>query len=47
MPFTSGAEWEEWLEDHHALSDGVWIKMAKKDSGIESVRHSEALEIAL
>jgi uncharacterized protein YdeI (YjbR/CyaY-like superfamily) len=47
MPFSSGAEWEEWLEDHHAVADGVWIKMAKKDSGIESVRHAEAIEIAL
>src|SRR4051794_28210073 len=47
MPFSSGAEWEEWLEDHHAVADGVWIKMARKDSGIESVRHDEAIEIAL
>jgi uncharacterized protein YdeI (YjbR/CyaY-like superfamily) len=47
MSFTSPAEWEEWLDDHHAVSDGVWIRMAKKDSGIESVTHPEALEIAL
>jgi len=47
MPFSSGAEWEEWLEDHHAVADGVWVKMARKDSGIASVRHDEAIEIAL
>jgi uncharacterized protein YdeI (YjbR/CyaY-like superfamily) len=47
IPFASPGEWEEWLEDHHAVSDGVWIKVAKKDSGIESVSHPEALEIAL
>jgi uncharacterized protein YdeI (YjbR/CyaY-like superfamily) len=47
MPFASPVEWEEWLEGHHAASDGVWIKMAKQGSGIESVRHAEALEIAL
>jgi uncharacterized protein YdeI (YjbR/CyaY-like superfamily) len=47
LPFASPAEWEEWLEGHHAASDGVWIKIAKKDSGIESVSHPEALEIAL
>jgi uncharacterized protein YdeI (YjbR/CyaY-like superfamily) len=47
IPFASPAEWEEWLENHHAVSDGVWIKMAKKDSGIQSIRHPEALEIAL
>jgi uncharacterized protein YdeI (YjbR/CyaY-like superfamily) len=47
MPFASPAEWEEWLEDNHAASDGVWIKMAKKDAGIESVRYPEVLESAL
>lgn len=40
-------EWEAWLDDHHADSPGVWIKMAKKDSGIESVNHPGAVERAL
>src|SRR3954452_25318780 len=47
LPFPSAAEWEEWLEDNHAASEGVWIKMAKKGSGIESVRYPEVLETAL
>jgi uncharacterized protein YdeI (YjbR/CyaY-like superfamily) len=47
LPFASPAEWEKWLEDNHAVSDGVWIKMAKKDAGIESVRYPEVLESAL
>jgi uncharacterized protein YdeI (YjbR/CyaY-like superfamily) len=47
LPFASPAEWEKWLEDNHAVSDGVWIKMAKKDTGIESVRYPEVLESAL
>jgi uncharacterized protein YdeI (YjbR/CyaY-like superfamily) len=47
MPFASPAAWEAWLEDHHAESDGVWIQIAKKGSGIESISHPEALEIAL
>ena len=45
--FASAAEWERWLEDNHALGDGVWIKMAKKGAGIESVRYPEVLETAL
>jgi uncharacterized protein YdeI (YjbR/CyaY-like superfamily) len=45
--FASAAEWEAWLEEHHAASDGVWIKMAKKGSGIASVRYPEVLESAL
>ena len=45
--FTSSAEWEEWLEKNHALADGTWVKIAKKDTGIESVRYPEVLESAL
>jgi uncharacterized protein YdeI (YjbR/CyaY-like superfamily) len=47
IPFASAAEWEAWLDESHAEADGVWIKMAKKGSGIESVRHAEAVEVAL
>jgi uncharacterized protein YdeI (YjbR/CyaY-like superfamily) len=47
LPFASAAEWEKWLEDNHTDSDGVWIKMAKKGSGIDSVRYPEVLESAL
>jgi uncharacterized protein YdeI (YjbR/CyaY-like superfamily) len=47
IPFASDAEWERWLEDNHAMADGVWIKMAKKASGIDSVRYPEVLDTAL
>ena len=45
--FATAADWEAWLEEEHALADGVWLKIAKKASGIESVTHAEALEVAL
>jgi len=45
--FASAREWEEWLEANHATSPGVWLKIAKKDTGIESVRYPEVLESAL
>lgn len=45
--FASPGEWEQWLEEHHAGSGGVWIKIAKKNSGIASISHAEALELAL
>jgi len=45
--FSSPADWERWLEDNHTVSEGIWIKMAKKGSGIESVGYPEALESAL
>jgi uncharacterized protein YdeI (YjbR/CyaY-like superfamily) len=45
--FASGAEWERWLEDNHESADGLWIRMAKKDAGIDSVRYPEVLDSAL
>lgn len=47
LPFASAEAWEAWLEDNHAVADGVWIKMARKASGIESVRYPEVLDSAL
>jgi uncharacterized protein YdeI (YjbR/CyaY-like superfamily) len=47
LPFGSQAAWEAWLAEQHATADGVWVKMAKKASGIASVTHAEALESAL
>jgi uncharacterized protein YdeI (YjbR/CyaY-like superfamily) len=43
----SQADWEAWLDTQHAKSRGVWIKIAKKATGIPSVTHAEALVGAL
>jgi uncharacterized protein YdeI (YjbR/CyaY-like superfamily) len=40
-------EWEEWLEENHVASTGVWVRIAKKGTGIDSVRYPEVLESAL
>ena len=47
LTFASAAEWEAWLEASHASADGVWLKLAKKGSGIPSVTYAEALDAAL
>jgi uncharacterized protein YdeI (YjbR/CyaY-like superfamily) len=47
IPFASPDAWEAWLEGQHATSEGLWFKFAKKGSGIETVTHDQALEIAL
>ena len=47
LSFASAAEWEAWLEAHHASSDDLWIKVAKKGSGIPSVTTAEALDLCL
>jgi hypothetical protein len=30
IPFASRNAWEAWLEEHHATSDGLWLKIAKR-----------------
>jgi uncharacterized protein YdeI (YjbR/CyaY-like superfamily) len=45
--FASKGEFEAWLEENHADSAGLWLKIAKKGSGVESVDYGEALELAL
>ena len=47
VPFASEKAWETWLEKHHADSPGVWVKLAKLDSGIPSVTYAQALDVAL
>jgi uncharacterized protein YdeI (YjbR/CyaY-like superfamily) len=47
IPFASPEAWEAWLEEHHATSDGLRLKLAKKGSGIETVSFAEALDAAL
>lgn len=45
--FTSAQKWREWLEKNHAASNGVWLRIYKKDSGRASVSYAEALDEAL
>ena len=45
-PFATAAEFETWLVAH-SNQPGVWIKLAKKSSGIQSITYAEALDIAL
>jgi uncharacterized protein YdeI (YjbR/CyaY-like superfamily) len=47
IAFPARGDWEAWLENNHSVSDGVWIKIAKKGTGVESVRYPEVLESAL
>jgi uncharacterized protein YdeI (YjbR/CyaY-like superfamily) len=47
LAFASQDEFEAWMEANHATADGVWIKVAKKGSGIPSVHPPQALDVAL
>lgn len=39
--------WRPWLKDHHGKSSSLWLSIAKKDSGVESVSASEVIDSAL
>jgi uncharacterized protein YdeI (YjbR/CyaY-like superfamily) len=45
--FASRTEWAEWLERGHDSSSGVWLAIARKDAGAESVSYADALDVAL
>jgi uncharacterized protein YdeI (YjbR/CyaY-like superfamily) len=47
LPFANKEKWADWLAKHHDKSAGVWLKLAKKDSGIPSITYEDALDIAL
>jgi uncharacterized protein YdeI (YjbR/CyaY-like superfamily) len=45
--FKTQREFSDWLEKNHAKSPGIWMRIAKKGSGLKSTNHAEALELAL
>lgn len=47
IEFKSAILFEYWLEKNHALSNGIWLKIYKKNSGEQTITYAEALEIAL
>jgi uncharacterized protein YdeI (YjbR/CyaY-like superfamily) len=47
LTFISQADFEAWLEEHHATAPGLWIRIAKKASGIPSVTAAEGTESSL
>jgi uncharacterized protein YdeI (YjbR/CyaY-like superfamily) len=47
ISFASRESWAAWLEEQHATSDGLWLKLAKKGAGIDTVTYAQAVEVAL
>ena len=45
--FKDAAALERWYAKNHAKATVLWIKVAKKDSGIASVTNAESLDAAL
>jgi uncharacterized protein YdeI (YjbR/CyaY-like superfamily) len=47
LPFATWQDWDNWLAEHHTDTGGIWLKIAKKESGFASVSYAEALDSAL
>ena len=47
LPFESKKKFVDWLAKNYDESRGLWLKIAKKASGIPTVTYAEALEVAL
>jgi uncharacterized protein YdeI (YjbR/CyaY-like superfamily) len=47
IAFKSQPAWDAWLTSQPAQSKGLWLKLAKKSSGIASVSRPEAIDTAL
>ena len=47
LPFASKKKWADWLAKQHDKSNGVWLKLGKKGTGISSVTYEDALDVAL
>ncbi len=45
--FESQPAWDAWLEGNHGSSTGIWLKIAKKETGIASVNYNQAVETAI
>ena len=47
VSFASQAAWEAWLAKHGGMSNGVWLKIAKKHTGVDSVSYPQAVDVSL
>jgi len=47
LAFRQKKAWAAWLDNNQGSSSGVWLRLAKKASGLKSVSYDEALDVAL
>jgi uncharacterized protein YdeI (YjbR/CyaY-like superfamily) len=45
--FKDANAWESWLSKNHTAPDGIWMRIAKKGSGTNSVTQPDAVVVAL
>ncbi|MFF5705092.1 YdeI family protein [Streptomyces sp. NPDC012794] len=47
VTFADAGAFESWLSRHHTRTEGLWIKVAKKKSGIPTVTDDELVDVGL
>src|ERR1700676_5231205 len=47
LTFKSPSAFRNWLEKNHAATEGIWLRVFKKDSREQSITYGEALDQAL
>ena len=47
LSFETAEAFRHWLDKYHADASGIWLRMYKKKSGVESVNYDLALDEAL
>ena len=47
LEFRTVADLRQWLEDNHASSDGILVRIYRRDSGIASVSFEDVLDEGL
>jgi uncharacterized protein YdeI (YjbR/CyaY-like superfamily) len=47
IAFPDAAAWESWLAANYGRQAGVWLKLAKKGTGIPSVTDDEVVDVGL
>ena len=45
--FKTRKEFAAWLDKNHKTSPALWVRMARKGSGIKSITYAEGVEVAL
>ena len=45
--FERPKDWANWLTENHSSSLGVWLRLAKKGTDLQSISYEEAIEVAL
>src|SRR5262245_35838530 len=47
MSFESASALRKWLHENHASSDGIWVRIGKKHSGVASITFHELIDEGL